>query len=139
MITAKSSSRQTRKQQRTAQKRKKRLQNVAFIVGDVIVIGVVPALVFSSTPNVTVGLGQFGKPIANFSLTDLNGGAVLHRSAGLHVLRLARHPQRRARRAGCERTATSIFVGRDGTVKTFHIGSLSVEMIEQQLTPLLFQ
>jgi len=34
---------------------------------------------------------------------------------------------------------TSIFVGRDSTVKTIHVGGLSAEMIEQQLTPLLSQ
>jgi peroxiredoxin len=34
---------------------------------------------------------------------------------------------------------TSIFVGRDGTVKTIHIGGLSPDAIEQQLTPLLSQ
>jgi peroxiredoxin len=34
---------------------------------------------------------------------------------------------------------TSIFVGRDGTVKTIHIGGLTPDAIEKQLTPLLSQ
>jgi hypothetical protein len=34
---------------------------------------------------------------------------------------------------------TSIFVGRDGTVKTIHIGGLSPDAIEKELTPLLSQ
>ena len=73
MTTASVNSRQARKQQRTAQKRKTHLQNIALIVGGVIVIGAVLALAFSSTPNVMVGPAQIGKPIANFSLTDLKG------------------------------------------------------------------
>jgi peroxiredoxin len=34
---------------------------------------------------------------------------------------------------------TSIWVGRDGTVKTIHVGGLTPAAIEQQLTPLLAQ
>jgi hypothetical protein len=34
---------------------------------------------------------------------------------------------------------TSIFVGRDGTVKTIHIGGLTPDAIEKELTPLLAQ
>jgi peroxiredoxin len=32
---------------------------------------------------------------------------------------------------------TSIFVGRDGTVKTVHVGGLTPQAIEQELAPLL--
>ncbi len=34
---------------------------------------------------------------------------------------------------------TSIFVGRDGTVKAIHVGRLTPDDIERELTPLLSQ
>ena len=34
---------------------------------------------------------------------------------------------------------TSIFVGRDGTVKTIHLGGMTADAIERELTPLLSQ
>jgi peroxiredoxin len=194
MIAA--NSRQARKQQRTAQKRKTRLQNVALIVGGVILIGAVLALVFSSTPNVMIGPAQIGKPISSFSLTDLqgvthsiadykgrpvliNGWAtwcppckaempalhdfyLKHKAEGFELLAINSGESRSAVQQfidqkgftfpvlldtnkdvldglGVSGLPTSIFVGRDGTVKTIHIGGLTPDAIEQQLTPLLSQ
>jgi|WetSurMetagenome_2_1015567.scaffolds.fasta_scaffold65812_3 peroxiredoxin len=196
MITARSNSRQARKQQRTAQKRKTRLQNIALIVGGVIVIGAVLAFAFATTPNVTVGPAQIGKPIANFSLTDLqgvthsiadykgrpvliNGWAtwcppckaempalhdfyLKHKTEGFELLAVNSGESRSAVQQfidqkgftfpvlldtnkdvldglGVSGLPTSIFVGRDGTVKTIHIGGLSPDAIEKELTPLLSQ
>jgi peroxiredoxin len=196
MIAAESNSRQAHKQQRTAQKRKSRLQNIALIVGGVIVIGAVLALAFSSTPNVMIGPAQIGKPIANFSLTDLqgvthaiadykgrpvliNGWAtwcppckaempalhdfyLKHKAEGFELLAINSGDSRSAVQQfiaqqgftfpvlldtnkdvldglGVSGLPTSIFVGRDGTVKTIHIGGLSPATIEKELTPLLSQ
>ena len=196
MTTAESNSRQARKQQRTAQKRKTRLQNAALIVGGVILIGAVLALAFSSTPNVMVGLAQIGKPIANFSLTDLHGVThsiadykgrpvlingwatwcppckaempalhdfyLKHKAEGFELLAVNSGESHTAVQQfidqqgftfpvlldthkdvldglGVSGLPTSIFVGRDGTVKTIHIGGLTPDAIEQQLTPLLSQ
>jgi peroxiredoxin len=196
MSTARSSSRHAPKQQREVQRRKSRLQNIAFIVGGVIVIGAVLALAFSSTPNVMVGPAQIGKPIANFSLTDLqgvthsiadyagrpvliNGWAtwcppckaempalhdfyLKHKAEGFELLAVNSGESRSAVQQfidqkgftfpvlldtnkdvldglGVSGLPTSIFVGRDGTVKTIHIGGLSPDAIEKALTPLLSQ
>ena len=196
MTAAESNSRQARKQQRTAQKRKTRLQNAALIVGGVILIGAVLALAFSSTPNVMVGLAQIGKPIANFSLTDLHGVThsiadyagrpvlingwatwcppckaempalhdfyLKHKAEGFELLAVNSGESQSAVQQfidqqgftfpvlldthkdvldglGVSGLPTSIFVGRDGTVKTIHIGGLTPDAIEQQLTPLLSQ
>jgi thiol-disulfide isomerase/thioredoxin len=196
MSTARSSSRHALKQQREAQQRKTRLQNIALIVGGVIVIGAVLALAFSSTPNVMVGPAHIGKSIANFSLTDLkgvthtiadykgrpvliNGWAtwcppckaempalhefyLKHQAEGFELLAVNSGESRSAVQQfidqkgftfpvlldtnkdvldglGVSGLPTSIFVGRDGTVKTIHVGGLTPEMIEQQLTPLLSQ
>jgi peroxiredoxin len=196
MIAAESNSRQARKQQRTAQKRKTRLQNIAVIVGGVVLIGVVLVLAFSSTPSVMVGPAHIGKPIANFSLTDLqgvthsiadykgrpvliNGWAtwcppckaempalhdfyLKHKAEGFELLAVNSGESRSAVQQfidqkgftfpvlldtnkdvldglGVSGLPTSIFVGRDGTVKTIHIGGLSPDAIEKELTPLLAQ
>jgi peroxiredoxin len=196
MIAAESNARQARKQQRTAQKRKTRLQNVALIVGGVVLIGFVLVLAFSSTPNVMVGPAQIGKPIANFSLTDLNGVThaiadykgrpvlingwatwcppckaempalhefyLKHKAEGFEMLAVNSGESRSAVQQfidqkgftfpvlldtnkdvldglGVNGLPTSIFVGRDGTVKTIHIGGLSPDAIEKELTPLLAQ
>ena len=196
MTTAESNSRQARKQQRTAQKRKTRLQNIVLIVGGVVLIGVVLVLAFSSTLNVMVGPAQIGKPIANFLLTDLqgvtrsiadykgrpvliNGWAtwcppckaempalhdfyLKHKAEGFELLAINSGESRSAVQQfidqkgftfpvlldtnkdvldglGVSGFPTSIFVGRDGTVKTIHIGGLTPDAIEKQLTPLLSQ
>ncbi len=196
MITAKSNSRQARKQPRPAQKRKTRRQNIAVIVGGVIVIGAVLALAFSSTPNTTVGPAQIGKPIANFSLTDLNGVThsiadykgrpvlinswatwcppckaempalhefyLKHKAEGFELLAVNSGEGRSAVQQfigqtgftfpvlldtnkdvldglGVSGLPTSIWIGRDGTVKTIHVGGLTPKMIETRLTPLLSQ
>jgi peroxiredoxin len=196
MNTARSNSRQTLKQQREAQRRKTRLQNIALIVGGVIVIGAVLALAFSSTPPVTVGPAQIGKPIANFSLTDLNGVThtiadykgrpvlinawatwcppckaempalhefyLKHKAEGFELLALnsgesqaqvqlfiaqtnftfpvLADPSRAVLDGlGVSGLPTSILVGRDGRVKTIHVGGLTPEAIEKELTPLLSQ
>ena len=196
MIAAESNSRQARKQQRTAQKRKTRLQNIALIVGGVIVIGAVLALAFSSTPNVMVGPAQIGKPISDFTLTDINGAThkisdyagrpvlingwatwcppckaempalhefyLKHKAEGFELLAINSGESQSAVQQfidqkgftfpvlldthkdvlaglGVSGLPTSIFVGRDGTVKTIHIGGLSPDAIEKELTPLLAQ
>jgi len=196
MTAAESNSRQARKQQRTAQKRKTRLQNAALIVGGVILIGAVLALAFSSTPNIMVGSAQIGKPIANFSLTDLHGVThsiadykgrpvlingwatwcppckaempalhdfyIKHKAEGFKLLAVNSGESHTAVQQfidqqgftfpvlldthkdvldglGVSGLPTSIFVGRDGTVKTIHIGGLSPDAIEKELTPLLSQ
>jgi thiol-disulfide isomerase/thioredoxin len=196
MIAAESNTRQARKQQRTARKRKTRLQKIALIVGGVVLIGVVLVLAFSTTPNVMVGPAQIGKPIANFSLTDLqgvthaiadykgrpvliNGWAtwcppckaempalhdfyLKHKAEGFELLAVNSGESRAAVQQfinqegftfpvlldtnkdvldglGVSGLPTSIFVGRDGTVKTIHIGGLSLDAIEKELTPLLAQ
>jgi thiol-disulfide isomerase/thioredoxin len=196
MITANSNSRQARKQQREAQKRKTRRQNIALIVGGVLLIGAVLAFAFVSTPSTTIGLAQIGRPIANFSLTDLNGVThaiadykgrpvlinawatwcppckaempalhefyLKHKAEGFELLAINSGESRSAVQQfigqtgftfpvlldtnkdvldglGVSGLPTSIFVGRDGTVKTIHVGGLSAEMIEQELAPLLAQ
>jgi thiol-disulfide isomerase/thioredoxin len=162
----------------------------------VILIGTVLVLAFSSTANVMVGSAQIGKPIANFSLTDLkgvthsivdyksrpvliNGWAtwcppckaempalhefyLKHQAEGFELLAVNSGESRSAVRSfidqkgftfpvlldtnkdvldglGVSGLPTSIFVGRDGTVKTICIGGLTPDAIEQQLTPLLSQ
>lgn len=72
MIASKTTSRQARKQQRAAERRKSTVQSMALIGGLVLIIGVVLALSFSA-PNVSVGPAQVGKPISDFTLTDING------------------------------------------------------------------
>jgi cytochrome c biogenesis protein CcmG, thiol:disulfide interchange protein DsbE len=196
MSTVKSNSRQAIKQQRVAQQRKSRLQNIALIVGGVIVIGAVLAFAFATTPNVTVGPAQIGKPIANFSLTDLNGTThsiadykgrpvlingwatwcppckaempalhafyLKHQAEGFDLLAINSGDSRSAVQdfiaqkgftfpvlldtnkdvldgLGVSGLPTSIFVGRDGTVKIIHVGGLTPEAIEKELTPLLAQ
>ena len=196
MIATQSNSRQARKQQREAQKRKARLQTIALIVGGVIVIGAVLAFAFAATPNVTVGPARIGKPIANFSLTDLNGVTrsiadykglpvlingwatwcppckaempalhafyLKHKDEGFELLAVNSGESRAVVQDFINQTGftfpvlldtnqdvldglgvsglpTSIFVGRDGTVKTVHIGGLSPDAIERELTPLLSQ
>jgi cytochrome c biogenesis protein CcmG/thiol:disulfide interchange protein DsbE len=196
MIASKSNSRQARKQQRAAQQRKTRLQNIALIVGGVILIGAVLVFAFAATPNVRVGPARVGQPIANFTLTDLNGVThsigdyaghpvlinawatwcppckaempalhefyLKHKAEGFELLAVNSGDSRSAvqqfiaqtgftfpvlldtNRAvlnglGVDGLPTSIFVGRDGTVKTIHVGGLTPEAIEQTLTPLLSQ
>jgi peroxiredoxin len=196
MIDARSNSRQARKQQRAAQKRKSRFQNIAFIVGGVIVIGVVLALAFAATPNATVGPARIGKPISDFTLTDINGAThkmsdyagrpvlinawatwcppckaempalhdfyLKHKAEGFELLAVNSGESQAAVQQfidqkgftfpalldtnkdvldglGVSGLPTSIFVGRDGTVKTIHVGGLTPDAIEKQLTPLLSQ
>ncbi len=196
MTTASLNSRQVRKQQRAAQKRKIRLQNIALIVGGVVVIGAVLAFAFAATPNVVVGPAQIGKTISNFSLTDLNGMThaiadyrgrpvlinawatwcppckaempalhefyLKHKVEGFELLAINSGESRLAVQdfiaqkgftfpvlldtnkavldgLGVSGLPTSIFVGRDGTVKIIHVGGLTPEVIEQTLTPLLSQ
>jgi peroxiredoxin len=196
MIAAKSNSRQARKQQRVAQKRKMRLQNIALIVGGMIVVGAVLVFAFATTPNAIVAPAQIGKPIANFTLTDLNGVAhkmsdyagrpvlingwatwcppckaempalhefyLKHKAEGFEMLAINSGESQAAVQQfisqmgftfpvlldtnkavldglGVSGLPTSIFVGRDGTVKTIHVGGLTPDAIEQELTPLLSQ
>ncbi len=196
MIATKPNSRQARKQQRIAQQRKTRLQNIALIVGGVILIGAVLAFAFSATPNVSVGPARVGKPIGNFSLTDLHGTThsiadykgrpvlinawatwcppckaempalhefyLKHQAEGFELLAINSGESRAAVQdfiaqqgftfpvlldtnkdvldgLGVSGLPTSIFVGRDGTVKTIHVGGLTSDAIEQELTPLLSQ
>jgi thiol-disulfide isomerase/thioredoxin len=196
MGTTRSNSRHALKQQRQAQQRKSRLQNIALIVGGVIVIGAVLALAFATTPRASAGPAEIGKPISSFSLTDLqgvthsiadykgrpvliNGWAtwcppckaempalhdfyLKHKAEGFELLAVNSGESRSAVQQfigqtgftfpvlldtnkdvldglGVSGLPTSIFVGRDGTVKTIHIGGLSPDAIEQQLTPLLSQ
>ncbi len=196
MIAANSNSRQARKQQREAQKRKARLQNIALIVGGVSVIGAVLVFAFAATPNAIVGPAQIGKPIAHFSLTDLNGVThaiadyrgrpvlingwatwcppckaempalhafyLKHKAEGFELLAINSGESRSVVQQfigqmgftfpvlldtnkdvldglGVSGLPTSIFVGRDGTVKTIHVGGLTPDAIEQELTPLLSQ
>ena len=75
MVNAKSNSRQVRQQQREAQQRKARWQNIALVAGGVVLIGAVLILGLAALPGKAAGVGpaQIGKPIANFALTDLNG------------------------------------------------------------------
>ena len=73
MTTASVNSRHARQQQRAAQKRKTRLQNIVLIVGGVILIGAALVLAFAATPNTVIGPARISQPISNFSLTDLNG------------------------------------------------------------------
>jgi thiol-disulfide isomerase/thioredoxin len=196
MSTARSSSRHAPRQQREAQQRKTRRQNIVLIVGSVIVIGAVLALAFATTPRASAGPAQIGKPIGNFTLTDLNGVThsiadykgrpvlinswatwcppckaempalhefyLKHQAAGFELLAINSGEGRSAVQQfigqtgftfpvlldtnkdvldglGVSGLPTSIFVGRDGTVKTIHVGGLTPEMIEQRLTPLLSQ
>ena len=196
MIASKSSSRQARKQQRAAQQRKARLQNIALIVGGVILIGAVLVFAFAATPNVRVGPARVGQPITNFTLTDLNGAAhsiadyagrpvlinawatwcppckaempalhefyLKHKAEGFELLAVNSGDSRAEVQQFIAQTGftfpvlldtnkdvldglgvsglpTSIFVGRDGTVKTIHVGGLTPDAIEQTLTPLLSQ
>jgi thiol-disulfide isomerase/thioredoxin len=193
---AESNSRQARKQQREAQKRKTRLQNIALIAGGVIVIGAVLALAISNSPAAAVGPAQVGHPIANFSLTDLSGVTrsiadyqgrpvlinawatwcppckaempalhefyLKHKAEGFELLAINSGDSRAVVQRfigqtgftfpvlldtdkavldglGVNGLPTSIFVGRDGTVKTIHLGGLTPEAIEHKLTPLLAQ
>jgi cytochrome c biogenesis protein CcmG, thiol:disulfide interchange protein DsbE len=196
MSTARSSSRHALKQQREAQQRKTRRQNIMLIVGSVMVIGAVLALAFSATPKVSVSPAQIGKPISKFTLTDLNGVThsiadykgrpvlinswatwcppckaempalhefyLKHKDDGFELLAINSGEGRSAVQQfigqtgftfpvlldtnkdvldglGVSGLPTSIFVGRDGTVKTIHIGGLTPDAIEKQLTPLLSQ
>ena len=195
-MTASVNSRQVRQQQRAAQKRKIRLQNIALIVGGVILIGVVLVFAFAATPNAAVGPAQIGKPISNFSLTDLNGAThaiadykgrpvlinawatwcppckaempalhefyLKHKAEGFELLAINSGESRSAVQdfiaqkgftfpvlldtnkdvldgLGVSGLPTSILVGRDGTVKTIHVGGLTPTAIEQELMPLLSQ
>ena len=191
MSTARSSSRHALKQQRQT-----RRQNIVLIVGSVIAIGAVLALAFATTPRASAGPAQIGKPIGNFTLTDLNGVThsiadykgrpvlinswatwcppckaempalhefyLKHKAEGFELLAINSGEGRSAVQQfigqtgftfpvlldtnkdvldglGVSGLPTSIFVGRDGTVKTIHVGGLTPEMIEQRLTPLLSQ
>ena len=196
MIVSKSNPRQARRQQRAAQQRKARLQNIALIVGGVILIGAVLVFAFAAAPKASVGPAHVGQPIANFTLTDLNGVThsigdyagrpvlinawatwcppckaempalhefyLKHKAEGFELLAVNSGDGQAAvqqfiaqtgftfpilldtNRAvlnglGVDGLPTSIFVGRDGTVKTIHVGGLTPEAIEQTLTPLLSQ
>ena len=196
MIAAKSNSRQTRKRQRAARQRKTRWQNIVLIVGSVIAIGAVLAFAFATTPNAAVSPARIGQPIANFSLTDLNGVLhsiadykgrpvlinawatwcppckaempalhefyLKHKAVGFELLAVNSGESRAAVQdfigqkgftfpvlldtnknvldgLGVSGLPTSIFVGRDGTVKTIHVGGLTPDAIEKELTPLLAQ
>ena len=72
MIATKTTAREARKQQQRAERRKAQVQSVVVIGGLIAIIGVVLALSFSA-PNVSVGRAVIGKPISDFSLTDING------------------------------------------------------------------
>jgi thiol-disulfide isomerase/thioredoxin len=170
------------------------VQNIALIAGGAIVIGAVLVFAFASTSNTTIGPAQNGKPIANFSLTDLNGVTrkmsdyagrpvlinawatwcppckaempalhefyLKHKDEGFELLAVNSGESRSAVQhfigqtgftfpvlldtnkdvldgLGVNGLPTSIFVGRDGTVKTIHIGGLTSEAIEKELAPLL--
>lgn len=198
MNTTPSNSRQALKQQREARKRKTRVQNIAFIVGGVVLIGAVLFLGFAALPGKATGVGpaQIGKPIANFVLLDLQGVThaiadykgrpvlinawatwcppckaempalhdfyLKHKAEGFELLAINSGESRAEVQAfigqtgftfpvlvdpgkgvldglGVSGLPTSIFVGRDGTVKTIHVGGLTPAAIEQQLTPLLAQ
>jgi cytochrome c biogenesis protein CcmG/thiol:disulfide interchange protein DsbE len=191
MSTVRSSSRHAPRQQRQT-----RRQNIVLIVGSVIVIGAVLALAFATTPRASADPAEIGKPIGNFSLTDLNGVThaiadykgrpvlinswatwcppckaempalhefyLKHKDEGFELLAINSGEGRAAVQQfigqtgftfpvlldtnkdvldglGVSGLPTSIFVGRDGTVKTIHVGGLTPEMIEQRLTPLLSQ
>lgn len=196
MTTASVNSRQARKQQRAAQKRRTRLQNITLIAGGVIVIGAVLVFALAATPNVAIGPAQIGKPISDFSLTDLNGAAhaissykgrpvlinawatwcppckaempalhefyLKHQTEGFELLAINSGESKETVQdfiaqkgftfpvlldtnkevldaLGVSGLPTSILVGGDGTVKTIHVGGLTPEAIEQELTPLLAQ
>ncbi|MFN8595356.1 MAG: redoxin family protein [Anaerolineae bacterium] len=72
MIASKTTSRQARKQQRAAERRKSTVQSVALIGGLVLIVAVALVLSFSA-PNVSVGPAKVGQPISDFTLTDING------------------------------------------------------------------
>ncbi|MBP7687106.1 MAG: TlpA family protein disulfide reductase [Thermoflexales bacterium] len=72
MIATKTTAREARKQQQRAERRKAQVQSVAVIGGLIAIIGLVLALSFSA-PTVSVGRAVIGKPISDFSLTDING------------------------------------------------------------------
>jgi peroxiredoxin len=75
MIASKSTSREARKQQQAAARRKAQVQSIAIIGGLIVIIGAVLALSFSVAPNISVGPARIGQPIADFTLTDINGVA----------------------------------------------------------------
>jgi len=72
MIASKTTSRQARKQQRAAERRKSTVQSAALIGGLVLIVAVALVLSFSA-PNVSVGPAKVGQPISDFTLTDING------------------------------------------------------------------
>lgn len=195
MIATKTTSREARKQQRQAERRKAQLQTVAIIGGLIVIIGVVLVLSFSA-PNVNVGPAKIGKPISDFTLTDINGAThkisdykgrpvlinawatwcppcrgempdlhafyLKHKADGFEMLAINSGESPAAVASfiqqmgftfpalvdqnkvvldglGISGLPTSILVGRDGTVKYIHVGGLTPDMIEQQLTPLITQ
>jgi peroxiredoxin len=75
MIASKTTSREARKQQQAAARRKAQVQSIAIIGGLIVIIGAVLALSFSPVPNASVGPAKIGQPIADFTLTDINGVA----------------------------------------------------------------
>jgi len=72
MIATKTTAREARKQQQRAERRKAQIQSIIIVGGIIVVVGVVLALSFSA-PNVSVGRAVIGKPISDFTLTDING------------------------------------------------------------------
>ncbi len=60
MIASKTTSRQARRQQRAAERRKSIFQSIALVLS-------------FSAPNVSVGPAKVGQPISDFTLKDING------------------------------------------------------------------
>ena len=195
MITTKTTSREARKQQRQAERRKAQLQTFAIVGGLIVFIGVVLVLSLSA-PNVSIGPAQIGKPISDFTLTDINGAThkisdykgrpvlinawatwcppcrgempdlhafyLKHQAEGFEMLAINSGESQAVVASfikqmgftfpalvdqnkvvldglGVNGLPTSILVGRDGTVKYIHIGGLTPDAIEKELTPLLSQ
>lgn len=74
MIASKSTSRDARKQQRAAARRKSQVQSLAISGGLIVLIGAVLALAFAA-PNASIGPAKIGQPIADFTVTDIHGVA----------------------------------------------------------------
>jgi len=74
MIATKTTAREARKQQQRAERRKAQVQSIAIVGGLIVIVGIVLALSFSA-PNASIGRAVIGKPISDFTLTDINGTA----------------------------------------------------------------
>ncbi len=77
MVSSGKASRQARQQKRAAERRQVQVQSALIIIGLVVIVGAVMALTLSApgstnSPAAT-GPAKVGQPIADFTLTDVNG------------------------------------------------------------------